>query len=148
VRHPRLPSMTAGAFSVVVWRITRRVAGGITQALPSTEAQFGSVACTRTPADCGTQVSERPGIPLRLNHSLSVSGGEETKHIGAGNVSRPVCIFLARTTVAHDSCVLILNIDRFRSSSAARDVSVLPFAWANPNPPSLSATSELARHQM
>jgi hypothetical protein len=59
-RHPRLPSMTAGAFSVVVWRITRRVAGGITQALPSTEAQFGSVACTRTPADCGTQVSERP----------------------------------------------------------------------------------------
>src|SRR5260370_11380365 len=121
---------------------------GITQALPSTEAQFGSVACTRTPADCGTQVSERPGIPLRLNHSLSVSGGEETKHIGAGDVSRPVCIFLARTTAAHESCVLILNIDRFRSSPAARGVSVLPFAWANPNPPSLSATSQLARHQM
>jgi hypothetical protein len=87
-------------------------------------------------------------FPALLNHSLSVSGGEETKHIGAGDVSRPVCIFLARTTAAHDSCVLILNMDRFRASPAARGVSVLPFASANPNPPSLSATSELARHQM
>lgn len=102
--------MTAGAFSVVVWRITRRVAGGMTQALSSMEAQFGSVACTRTPADCGTEASERPDTPLRLDHGPSVSGGEETKHIGAGDVSRPVCIFLARTTAAHDSCVLILNI--------------------------------------
>ena len=85
---------------------------------------------------------------LRLNQSLAVSGGEETKHIGADDVSRPVRIFLARTTAAHDSCVLILNIDRFRSSPAVRGVSVLPFPWANPNPPSLSATSELARHQM
>jgi len=85
--------MTAGAFSVVVCRIIRRVAGGMTQALPSLEAQFGSVACTRTPADCGTQASERPDTPLRLNHSLPVSGGEETKHIGAGDVSRPRLYF-------------------------------------------------------
>jgi len=60
----------------------------------------------------------------------------------------PVCIFLTRTAAAHDLSVLILNIDRFRSSLAACGVSVLPFAWANLNPPSLSATSGLARHQM
>src|SRR5260370_1129510 len=64
--------MTEGAPSVTVWRLTRALAGATTQALLSMEVQFGSVACTRAPADRGTQVSERLGISLRFNHSLTV----------------------------------------------------------------------------
>lgn len=69
---PQATSMTAGAFSEAVWRLTPTVAGGITRVLPGMEVTFGSVACTRTPADRGTQVSEKLDIPLRLNHRLSV----------------------------------------------------------------------------
>lgn len=67
-----------------VWRLTRMVAGGITQALPSMEVQFGSVACTRTPADRGIRGLEKPGILLRRNHSLTVrfSRAEDETHRG------------------------------------------------------------------
>src|ERR1700674_4378451 len=113
------------------------------------EVQFGSVACTRTPANRGTQASERLGLPLRFNHSVTVCfsrAGDKT--IPGREMFLAPLVFPDRKYRLQPPPAPILNIDRFRSSPVARGVSVLPFAWANPNPPSLSATSEPARHQM